>query len=64
MSKARRIWKFLMTDEVSGRKSKGVQMDVTFSKCDLNENMITNVSDSLSVVCGASSVVRNAVALS
>lgn len=53
-----------MTDEVSGRKSKGVQMDVTFSKCDLNENMITNVSDSLSVVCGASSVVRNAVALS
>jgi hypothetical protein len=39
-------------------------MDVTFSKCDLDGNMITDGSDSLSVACGAISTVRNAIAIS
>ena len=39
-------------------------MDVTFSKSDLDRNMITDGSDSLSVACGATSILRNAVAIS
>jgi len=39
-------------------------MDVTFSKCDLDGNMITDGSANLSVACGVSSIVRNAIAVS
>ena len=39
-------------------------MDVTFSKCDQDGNMITDGIDSLSVAYGASSIVRNVIAIS